>query len=253
MMRRAGVVLALVAACGRGTPPAPAPSPVAPPPVPLPRAAEPRNYAALDTASARLTIFLATTRRAAPSDRPGARYGPEDADSLQFAAVGVNVPSYRLRGTGDLPRPGSLRDNALTYRPDTQRDFFVTSTIPVDSNRFVQWEIAVCIAPEYGASCTGGHGRKVRLCDFQKTKSHDYHDRRWRPNDGAHGIDHRVWSVGRPHDAVHLTSVGGDDASHRRVQHQAYGCTHRSRSRQRTRCKPSSATSNTASICRDSG
>lgn len=138
MTRRLGVVLALAVACGGGTPPAPAPSPVAPPPAPLPRAAEPRNYAALDTASARLTIFLATTRRAAPSDRPGARYGPEDADSLQFAAVGVNVPSYRVRGTGELPRPGSLRDNALTYRPDTQRDFFVTSTIAVDSNRFVQ-------------------------------------------------------------------------------------------------------------------
>ena len=138
MMRRILPAIALLAACGGGPPPAPAPAPMAPPPAPLPRAAEPRNYATLDTSFARLTIFLATTRRAAASERPGDRYGPEDADSLQFASIGVNVPSYRVRGTGDLPRPGSLRANALTYRPDPQRDFYVTSTIPVDSNRFVQ-------------------------------------------------------------------------------------------------------------------
>jgi esterase/lipase superfamily enzyme len=72
------------------------------------------------------------------TDRPGLRYGPDDGDSLQFAAVSVNVPGYRARGTGELPRPGALRDNALTYRPDPQRDFFVSSTIPVDSARFVQ-------------------------------------------------------------------------------------------------------------------
>jgi esterase/lipase superfamily enzyme len=129
--------LALIAACGGGAKPTPAPEP-APPPAPLPRAAEPRSYAALDTGSARVTLLLATTRRSVSSERPGLRYGPEDGDSLQFAAVRVNVPSYRTRGTGDLPRPGTLRDNALAYRPDPQRDFFVTSTIPVDSARFVQ-------------------------------------------------------------------------------------------------------------------
>jgi len=138
-MRRLVLVVAVLgAACGHGTPPAPAPAPIAPPPAPLPRAAEPRSYAALDTAPARLTVFLATTRRSVTNDRPGARYGPDDGDSLQFAAVSVNVPSYRVRGSGDLPRPTTLRDNALTYRPDAQRDFFVTSTIPVDSARFVQ-------------------------------------------------------------------------------------------------------------------
>ncbi|MFA6166710.1 MAG: alpha/beta hydrolase [Gemmatimonadaceae bacterium] len=104
----------------------------------MPRATEPRSYAALDTGPARITILLATTRRAVSSDRPGLRYGPEDADSLQFASVSVNVPSYRARGTGELPRPGAMRDNALTYRPDPLRDFYVTSTIPVDSARFVQ-------------------------------------------------------------------------------------------------------------------
>jgi esterase/lipase superfamily enzyme len=137
MMRRIALTLVLLAACG-GHQPAPAPSPVAPLPLPLPRAIEPRNYATLDTGFVRVTIFLATTRRLVTSDRPGERYGPEDADSLQFATIGVNVPSYRARGTGELPRPGSLRDNALTYRPDPQRDFYVTSTIPLDSNRFVQ-------------------------------------------------------------------------------------------------------------------
>jgi esterase/lipase superfamily enzyme len=138
MIRRALLLVALTGACGRSTPPAAAPVNVPPVPAPLPRAAEPRSYAVLDTGPSRITIFLATTRRAVTSDRPGERYGPDDGDSLQFAAVGVNVPSYKVRGTGDLPRPGSMRVNSLTYRPDTQRDFFVTSTIPVDSNRFVQ-------------------------------------------------------------------------------------------------------------------
>jgi esterase/lipase superfamily enzyme len=92
----------------------------------------------LDTGSARITIFVATTRRAVASERPGERFGPDDADSLLFAAVGVNVPSYRARGTGELPRPSSMRDNPLTWRPDAQRDFFVASVIPVDSSRFVQ-------------------------------------------------------------------------------------------------------------------
>ena len=138
MRPRTILALVLIAACGGGRPPAPAPTPVEPPPIPLPRAITARNYAALDTGFTRLTIFLATTRRTVTSDRPGERYGPEDADSLQFAAVGVNVPSYRARGTGDLPRPGSLRVNSFMYRPDPQQDFYVTSTIPVDSNRFVQ-------------------------------------------------------------------------------------------------------------------
>lgn len=136
-MRRSLLLILALVACGRSTPPAEPPAPM-PPPFVLPRSVESRSYAALDTGPARLTILLATTRRAVASDRPGLRYGPEDADSLQFAAVSVNVPSYRVRGTGELPRPGTLRDNALTYRPDPLRDFYVTSTIPVDSARFVQ-------------------------------------------------------------------------------------------------------------------
>jgi esterase/lipase superfamily enzyme len=139
-VRALGPLLVLAASCRSGPPPLPAPAPPVPPapPVALPRAAAPRSYALLDTGSARLTIFVATTRRAMPSDRPGERFGPDDADSLQFAAVGVNVPSYRSRGTGELPRPSSMRANPLAWRPDAQRDFFVASVIPVDSSRFVQ-------------------------------------------------------------------------------------------------------------------
>ena len=141
-MRAAVRVLVLVAtlviACRGAAPPPPIPEPAPlPPPPPLPRAESPRSWAVLDTGATRLTIFVATTRRAVQSERPSERYGPDDADALQFAAVGVNVPSYRARGTGELPRPGGLR-NVLTYRPDPQREFFVASVIPVDSNRFAQ-------------------------------------------------------------------------------------------------------------------
>ncbi len=129
-----------LAACS-SAPPAPAAAPVAvaapPAPVAPPHAAVPRSYSSLDSGAARITIFVATTRRAVASERPGERFGPDDADSLQFAAVGVNVPPYSARGTGDLPRPSTLRVNALTYRPDPAKDFFVSSVIPVDSNRFV--------------------------------------------------------------------------------------------------------------------
>ncbi|MBI3567903.1 MAG: alpha/beta fold hydrolase [Gemmatimonadetes bacterium] len=135
MLRRLLLASLLAAACGGSPPPAPA----APPPAPAapPRAATTRSYAALDTAPGRVSIFLATSRRAVNAERPGDRYGPDDADQLQFAAVGVNVPPYVARGTGELPRPGSLM-NALSYNPDARREFFVTSVIPVDSNRFVQ-------------------------------------------------------------------------------------------------------------------
>ena len=137
MIRRSLLCALLLSGCGHATPPAPPPAPEAPP-VALPRAAEPRSYAALDTAPTRITLLLATTRRSVASDRPGERYGTDDGDSLQFAEVSVNVPSYRARGTGELPRPSALRANALTYRPDPQQDFFVSATIPVDSARFVQ-------------------------------------------------------------------------------------------------------------------
>jgi esterase/lipase superfamily enzyme len=123
--------LAVLGACKS----APAPQIAPPPPSPAPalaRSATPRSFAVLDTGSARVDILVATTRVATRSDRPGDRYGAEDADQLQFSQVAVNVPSYRARGTGELPRAGTLRSD------DPKTNFFVTSVIPVDSNRFVQ-------------------------------------------------------------------------------------------------------------------
>ena len=113
-----------------------APAP-APPPAPPPRAVAPRSYAVLDSGATRVTIFLATTRRAVPSERPADRFGPDDADSLQFAAVSVNVPPYGARGTGELPRQGAL-SSAFSSGPNPAKEFFVASVIPADSNRFVQ-------------------------------------------------------------------------------------------------------------------
>jgi esterase/lipase superfamily enzyme len=124
-----------VLACG-GTPPPPPLPPLEPIVLGPPRGDAPRSYAALDSGPARLTVFTATTRRALASDQPGARFGSDDADSLQFAAVGVNVPSYRVRGTGELPRPASFA--GFGGGPDPQRHFLVTSLIPADSTRFVQ-------------------------------------------------------------------------------------------------------------------
>ncbi len=158
------VLLLALTACGRGTSPATPPE-LAPPPAALPRAAEPRSYAALDMGPVRVNILLATTRRSVASDRPGARYGPDDGDSLQFAAVSVNVPSYRVRGTGELPRPGALRDNPLSYRPDPQRDFLVTSSITVDSARFIQRLAADLATTRSRALLVFVHGYNVSFED----------------------------------------------------------------------------------------
>lgn len=117
------------AACGGSPPPPPPPAPA-----PLPRATAPRSYAALDTASARLTVYVATNRRYALTDQPATRYTGDDADSLQYAAVLVNVPPYRARGTGELPRQSGFAFSA----PDPEREFFVSGVFPYDSSRFVQ-------------------------------------------------------------------------------------------------------------------
>jgi esterase/lipase superfamily enzyme len=118
-----------------GAPPPPPPAP--PAPAPLPRSATPRSYSVLDSGATRITIFLATTRRYVQSDRAGDRFGPDDADSLQFAAVTVNVPPYSARGTGELPRQSSL-SSAFSSGPAAAKEFFVASVIPADSSRFVQ-------------------------------------------------------------------------------------------------------------------
>ncbi len=83
---RSGWVGVLIASGGCASAPAAvravAPAVVAPP-APVVRADIPRSYAVLDSGPSRLTIFLATTRRAVASDRLCDRYGPDDADSLQ--------------------------------------------------------------------------------------------------------------------------------------------------------------------------
>ena len=132
---RAHIAALVCAAACHGAPAVlpPAPSPPAPPP----HSVTPRSYAVLDSGATRITIFLATTRRAVQSERAGDRFGPDDADSLQFAAVGVNVPPYSARGTGELPRQGSF-SSAFSSGPNPAKEFFVASVIPADSNRFVQ-------------------------------------------------------------------------------------------------------------------
>jgi esterase/lipase superfamily enzyme len=123
--------LVCAAACGGHAPPPPRALP--PAPALLPRSPTPRSYAVLDSGATRVTIFLATTRRGVQSDRAADRFGPDDADSLQFAAVGVNVPPYSARGTGEIPRKSTF-----SSAPNPAKEFFVASVIPADSNRFVQ-------------------------------------------------------------------------------------------------------------------
>jgi len=139
MIRGRVFALALGASCVVSCHSAPPPVvPVAAPvPAPLARSATPRSYAVLDSGASRVTIFLATTRRRVQSDRAGDRFGPDDADSLQFAAVTVNVPPYSARGTGELPRQSTL-SSAFSSGPNAAKEFFVASVIPADSNRFVQ-------------------------------------------------------------------------------------------------------------------
>ncbi|MCE2942899.1 MAG: alpha/beta hydrolase [Gemmatimonadota bacterium] len=145
------VAMLLVAACGGGTAPAPAPAPVpapvapapteppvpveppapaAPARAPLPRAVTRRSWSALDSAPQRIPVFVATTRRQVSSDRPGQRWGTDDADTVGFAVAQVNLPSYRARREGELPRVPTTRDNALRYRPDSLQDTYVTQAQP---------------------------------------------------------------------------------------------------------------------------
>ena len=139
MIRRTIATLACsigLASCGGKT--VPMATSVGPPsPVLPPHADVARSYAVLDSGAARITIFVATSRRAVQSERAGDRFGPDDADSLQFAALTVNVPPYSARGTGELPRKGSF-SSAFSSAPDPKHEFFVVSVIPADSNRFVQ-------------------------------------------------------------------------------------------------------------------
>ncbi len=128
--------IAGMAACGGGRP--------APPPVPaaaaeslvvapvLPRAEFARDWSGLDTATQRLPILIATTRRTVDAERPGFRFGSSDANALSWGLAQVAVPSYRVRREGEIPRAGSEAD------PDPARVMFMNSLLPADSLRFLQ-------------------------------------------------------------------------------------------------------------------
>lgn len=128
---------ALGAACGgsRAAPP-PDPAPLlveSLPPAPvLPRAELPRDWSGLDTATQRIPILVATTRRYIDAERPGFRFGTTDANALSWGLAQVAVPSYRVRREGDIPRAGN---EAL---PDGDRVMWMSSLLPADSVRFLQ-------------------------------------------------------------------------------------------------------------------
>ncbi len=131
--------LIIIAACG-GTPapattPSPAPAtvvapvvvaPATPPPrPPAPRATARRSWAALDTGAMQVPIFAATLRRSVTTDRPGDMFGGDDADSVQFALVKVNVPGYAVRRQGETPRPPTTRVSRFWYKPDSTKDMYL--------------------------------------------------------------------------------------------------------------------------------
>jgi esterase/lipase superfamily enzyme len=139
--------LAVACGGGRGATPAPLPAPgtdlvlITPPPESLragpdlflpPRAADARAWNDLDTGTVRLPILIATTRRAVDADRPGFRFGTQDANELSWGLAQVSVPSYRVRAEGEIPRAGNEAD------PDPSRLMFMNSLLPADSVRFVQ-------------------------------------------------------------------------------------------------------------------
>lgn len=130
-------VLALVSACGgsRRLPPPDIPDVLAESlalAALYPRATEPRSWHGLDTASARIPIIIATTRRAVAAERPGFRFGTLDANDLSFGLSYVAVPPYRVRNQGVIPRAGNEAN------PNPDRVMFMSSLIPGDSTRFVQ-------------------------------------------------------------------------------------------------------------------
>ena len=125
---------------GSSSAPVPAPLPAAAPAAPAPslaRSAVARSWARLDSSSARIPVFVVTTRRSIASERPGERFTAYDGDSLQFATALVNVPSYAVRAQGEIPTPPSTRVNRFWFRPDSGKDMFVAQLVPHDSSAFV--------------------------------------------------------------------------------------------------------------------
>ena len=98
----------------------------------MPRAELPRAWNDLDTAATRIPLLVATTRGAVNADRPGARFGTADANTLSWGLAQVSVPSYRVRAEGTIERAGNEEF------PDAARVMFMNSLIPADSVRFLQ-------------------------------------------------------------------------------------------------------------------
>ena len=98
----------------------------------VPRAELPRAWNDLDTNSVRIPLLVATTRNYINADWPGNRFGTTDANTLSWAVAQVNVPSYRVRAEGVIPR-ASAADS-----PDAARTMFINSLILADSVRFLQ-------------------------------------------------------------------------------------------------------------------
>lgn len=133
-------LLLVAAACGGGGGPVLTPEPALPelpigptPPPPPPRAPSPRKWNAVDSASVRVPILIATTRRAVQAERPGFRFGTVDADQLSWSYSTVNVPSYRNRESGAINRVSGARVMGVP-----EREMYLTSLIPADRQRFVQ-------------------------------------------------------------------------------------------------------------------
>jgi esterase/lipase superfamily enzyme len=140
-----GALIILAVSCG-GSRPRPAAEPVAAlelivpepeslraaPDLFLPRAIDARAWNALDTGTVRIPMLVATTRRGIDAERPGFRYGTQDANALSWGLAQVSVPSYRVRAEGDIPRAGNEAD------PDPSRLMFMNSLLPADSVRFLQ-------------------------------------------------------------------------------------------------------------------
>jgi esterase/lipase superfamily enzyme len=94
------------------------------------------DYSRLDSTALLVRIPFGTDRRFDPAARPGSRFGTSAADSLQFGAVWVNVPSYHRRRAGEVNRPPIWRVNPIYDVPSRERDMFVDSLIRLDAEAF---------------------------------------------------------------------------------------------------------------------
>ncbi len=97
-----------------------------------PRADDARAWNALDTGTVRIPVLVATTRRGINAERPGFRFGAQDANELSWGLGQVSVPSYKVRAEGEIPRAGGEAE------PDPSRVMFMNSLLPADSLRFLQ-------------------------------------------------------------------------------------------------------------------